>query len=388
MPDTTRWYPPQRAGQWTAWVTTVAAVFSLLTNGYYVRFLEPAVSRQSLVLLLLCAAGAVHAVRQFGLPSTREGQLEVLQSLVVPATLLGILGVAFWLRVWGIPSGLPLSYVPDEYDYVHAALVRLKRGDFNPRWWYYPSLHTYLMSLVFFVVFLGKLPSGAWANIHQVHEEDMIYWARFLSVVFGVLTVFLAYWLGKRIANVRVGLMAAALLAVFPAAVEHSQTTKPDAIMAFTAALSVLVALVYLERGGTKLAIATGATIGLAVSSKYNGFLVVFPFLFAALLLYGRDVLKRPDLYVGGVASVLTFVVINPYFLADFVNFIDHVAFDIYSYGFTGRPGADGENNWLHHASYTMRYGAGYLASLAVIAGLLLMLFKLDSKRVVFLSFP
>ncbi len=388
LAEKTRWYPSTKVGEWASFVTTLLAVAALLTNGYYLRFLEPAISRGALVVLSIALAFVVVAATHFGVPRTRAELMAALRALVVPALLATILVLAFGLREWGISSGLPQSYVADEYDFVSSALTRLKRGDFNPRWWYYPSLQTYLASATYLGVFLAKLPSGAWESIHQVHEEDMIYWGRFLSVAFGTLTVFLTYVLGKRLFGSTVGLVAAALMAVFPGAIEHSQYNKADAVLYFTAVASVLVTLRYYEKGGTKLAVAGGIAIGAVVSSKYNGVLVAAPFVVAAALRHGRKLLVRPDLYLAGMASVLTFVLINLYFLADFPRFIDHVAFDIYSYSYSGRGGAEGENNWLHHAIYTWRFGAGRLASIFGLAGLALALYRPDGRMAIFLSFP
>ncbi len=238
-----RWYPPAKLGKNLAWIAWINAVASLLTNGYYLQWLEPAVSRGSLVLFSLAVAAAISAWMKYGAPASREGWRRWARALVVPALLILILMAAFGLRVWGITYGLPQSYIPDEYDYVHSALKMLKTGDFNPRWWYYPSLQPYLCTATYLAVYLQKLPSGRWARIHQVTEEDMLYWGRFLGVVFGTLTVLVTFLLGRSLFGTKVGLVSAALLAVFPGAVEHSQYNKPDVVLFFAAVVSVIVTL-------------------------------------------------------------------------------------------------------------------------------------------------
>lgn len=363
------------------------ATAALLTNGYYLRFLEPSVPRGSLVLASVLLAIVVAAAARYGIPST-IGLRPTARRLLVPALLAAILVSGFGLRHWGISSGLPQSYVPDEYDYVASALKMLKRGDFNPRWWYYPTLQPYLAAATYLGVFFVELPGGRWSSIHQVTEEDMIYWGRFLGVVFGTLTVLFTFIVGRRLFGTRVGLIAAALLAVFPGAIEHSQYNKPDVVLYLTSLLSVLVALLYYEKGGWRYAVACGVTIGLAVSSKYNGLLVAVVFLLAVAFRLRRRIFTRADLYLGLACAGLTFVVVNPYFLADFPRFLEHVAFDIHSYAYAGRPGAEGEHNWYNHGVYTARYGAGLAASLAAVAGLALALYRLDATKLLFLSFP
>ncbi len=377
----------QRAGKIAQWIALANAVAALLTNGYYLRFFEPTISRGTLALASILLAVVIVVVTRQGIPSASDLK-SIARRLVVPTLLATILVTAFGLRHWGITSGLPQSYVPDEYDYVSSALKMLKTGDFNPKWWYYPSLQPYLAATTYLGVYLAELPNGRWSTIHQVAEEDMIYWGRFLGVVFGTLTVLFTFVVGKRLFGPRVGLTAAALLAVFPGAVEHSQHNKPDVILYFTSLLCVLVCLRYLEKGGRNRAVACGLTVGLVAASKYNGVLVAVVFILAVAFRMKKQMLVRSDLYIGLGVAALTFIAINPYFMADFPRFLEHVSFDIYSYSYTGRPGADGIDNWYNHASYTARYGAGLAAALAGTAGLALALYRLDARVLLFLSFP
>lgn len=216
----------------------------------------------------------------------------------------------------------------------------------------------------------------------------MIYWGRFLGVVFGTLTVLLTFVVGKHLFDPGVGLTAAALLAVFPGAVEHCQHNKPDVILYFTSLLCVLVCLRYFEKGGRAYAVACGLTMGLVAASKYNGVLVAVVFILAVAFRLKKQMFARADLYIGLGVAALTFIAINPYFMADFPRFLEHVSFDIYSYSYMGRPGAEGVNNWYTHASYISRYGAGLAATLAGIAGLALALYRFEARMLLFLVFP
>lgn len=62
--------------------------------------------------------------------------------------------------------------------------------------------------------------------------------------------------MGCRLFGSGVGLIAAALLAVFPGAVETSQYNKPDALLTLMTAVSVLVTLNYLDKCGKARAFA------------------------------------------------------------------------------------------------------------------------------------
>ena len=338
------------------------------------------------VLLVACAI--LVAVTAWGVPRGRAAWRDAFRAAAAPLLLAVILAVAFGLRVWGITTGLPQSYVADEYDFVHAVLRMMKGGDLNPHSWYHPSLQPYLALATYTVVFLLEVPRGRWSHVHQIAEEDMLYWGRFTGVMAGTATVLATYLLARRIFGARVALLAAALMAVFPAAVQHSQYNKPDPVLALMTTVSVLVILAYLERGGNARALAAGVAIGLSLSAKYNGIVVVVPFVLAAAFRRGRRLLTAPDLYLGAAGIVAGFVIGCPFFLSEFNLFLDHVADDIYTYAYAGRAGAEGVDNWAGHATYTRRYGAGLAASLAALAGLGLVLYRMNAALAVFVSFP
>ena len=361
-----------------AWALMV--VFTLLTNAYFLRFLEPWVSRKAVSVAGLGVWAAAWLIWSRGLPSPRRWAL--------PVGLALILGLAYGLRDWGARGGLPVSYVPDEYDHVTSSLMMLKTGDFSPHYWYYPSLQRYMTTATYFLAFLAQVPAGRWHKISEINVQDMLYWGRWVSVVAGTATVFATFLLGRRLLGRAEGLVAAVLVAVFPGAVRYSQYNKPDAVMALMVALTVLVVLLYLERGGLGLALASGVGCGLTIASKYNGVVVVVSLVVAALLRHRSKLWARADLYVAGFAAVLTFVLVCPFLFAEFPKFLDHVAYDLYTYGYAGVSSAQGTDNWFHHARYMWLQGTGPLALLLGMAGMALFLCNLDPVRLVFLSFP
>jgi hypothetical protein len=366
-------------------LATVTA--TVLTNAYYLQFFEPLVSRKWVAVLLVAASAAALVLTEWGAPRGRAAWRSLARGWAEPALLALILALAFGLRIGGITAGLPQSYVSDEYDFVHDVLRMMKGGDLNPHSWYHPSLQPYLALATYTVVFLLQVPQGRWTQVKQITEEDMLYWGRFVGVMAGTATVLATFLLGRRLFGPRVGLLAAALLAVFPAAVELSQYNKPDPVLALMTTLSVLVSLAYLERGGRSRALGAGLAIGLTLSAKYNGIVVVAPFLLAVAFRLGRRFLAAPDLYLGALGALGGFVLGCPFFLANFQLFLDHVADDIHAYA-TGRPGLDGVDNWANHGVYVARYGAGYLASAAGLAGLGLALYRMNARLAVFLAFP
>ena len=325
-----------------------------------------------------CSFRDAHESRRFGaFPANRE-------------ELTGLFAVLVAFAYDGIESGLPQSYIPDEYEYVHSYLQMIKRGDMNPYWWHHPSVQPYVNVATYLVVFFLEARTGRWKSVQEIQVEDVLFWGRFgAGVIPGTLGVLLVFFLAQWVFGTRVGLVAAAVLAVAPGVVEISQYNKPDALLVLFSIVSVLVTLVYLERGGRALAFAAGAAVGLTVKAvKYNSALLLVPFVVAMLFRRGTSILSKSDLYLGAVGTVVGFTAGCPYFYADLSRFLDHVAAGLYNYGFGGLPGAEGINNWRTHASYTVRYGMGLLPFLFGLFGLTLALYRIDRRMVVFLAYP
>ena len=81
--------------------------------------------------------------------------------------LVGILLVAAGLRFWGLSFGLPHDHCrPDENLLVHHALS-IGSGDLNPHAFYWPTLHFYLLALVFGVYFVAASAVGAFSGLQE-----------------------------------------------------------------------------------------------------------------------------------------------------------------------------------------------------------------------------
>ena len=378
-----RWWPAMR------WFLLAQAVSNILTNAYYLQLFEPAISRKTLLLVSVALGGAAFWTDRVGLRVGWRPMWAFARRHSVWIVLVMILGVAFGLRLWGITYGLPQSFISDEYDYVHSYLQMIKRGDFNPRWWIHPSMQAYVNVGVYLIVFVAQVSSGRWHSVQELAVEDFLYWGRFgAGVVPGTLAVLVTFFLGRRMFGSGVGLMAAALMAVFPGAVEWSQYNKPDPLLALMAPFSILLILYYMDYGGKTLAFLCGIAFGLTAAAKYNGGFVVLTFLLAVILTHRSRFLKAPDLYLGATGSVAGFFIGCPYWFSDFARFIDHVADALYNYGYAGWPGASGVDNWYFHAHYAVVYGTGALAFFAALVGLAFLLTRLDNRMIVFLSFP
>ena len=96
---------------------------------------------------------------------------------------------------------------------------------------YYPIGYPALLAALFFVVVHAHLPG------------DLMLWAGLMHVGFATATVALVFFIGRRVFNRTVGLIAAALLAVFPNAIYQVTTLQLETTFIFlsTAALAIIV---------------------------------------------------------------------------------------------------------------------------------------------------
>ncbi len=144
--------------------------------------------------------------------------------------LLVILGLALVLRLAGISYGLPLQLHDDEPPFILAALkmMQLKTvfpvlhsAEFEPILFYLP--YASYLYLPFFALYMGG--AAVWAfltgafpflelqNYLLSDLSPFFLIARFLSVLAGVLTVYLVYEVGRNLFNKSTGLFSALLLA-------------------------------------------------------------------------------------------------------------------------------------------------------------------------------
>ncbi len=110
------WRPAERTRRLIGFALLLLSTATLLTNAYYLRFAEPTVSRKAAALGLVVLTAVWFLLGRFGFPRNRQELRAVFERGRTPILLGAILVVAFAVRYQGIGSGLPQSYIPDEYD--------------------------------------------------------------------------------------------------------------------------------------------------------------------------------------------------------------------------------------------------------------------------------
>jgi hypothetical protein len=242
--------------------------------------------------------------------------------------------VALVLRLWSIDFQLPNIYTGFEQHEVMRA-VRLGMGNFDyertGKGGYFYLLY---IEYGFFFVLLKLL--GVVQSTHDFAlyfmRDPSPFWliGRCTTAVMGTASVVLTYFLGKKLFEWRVGLIAAVLLAVNPLHVKYSHYVGVDVPMVMCAIAAMYTMTCLLESGRLRAYLGTGILIGLAAMSKFPGFLLTLPFLMAhGCKMHEEDKglvgwLDR-RLLLGLLALISVYIAGNPGVIVQFSSFVNMI---------------------------------------------------------------
>lgn len=287
------------------------------------------------------------------------------------AALHAILFAALLLRLDGVGFGLPALNDPDEALFVTTALEMLDKQSLNPGWFGHPGTTT-LYSLVLVIAGVAGIgiATGHYADADAlaaaVYADPGILFlpARLMIVACGLLCVWLTFQLGKRLGGARVGLVAAAVLAVNPVHVEYSQIIRTDVQASVFILLGAQAALTIAEGGRRRDYLVAGMCAGLACATKWPAAAVGVTALCAWA---GRRAEGDRD-WLGPLwlmaSAGLTLIVVSPYLLLDHATVVQNLSGEARPL----HPGATGEGFFGNLRWYV----AGPLLSSLGIAGLAL----------------
>jgi hypothetical protein len=275
---------------------------------------------------------------------------ERLRPQVVLAVLMLI---AFALRLpaffWGLPSRTHTlgTYHPDEQINFNSM------EKWNPSQWslppgdalYWGTFHLYTLAAVEKIASLtGFVHEGRRAYyLEDLRRADRLYQvARGLSVVMGLLTIFIGYKAGKQLFGEMEGLGIAALSAWIPLQVVATVYAKVDCMLLFWGFLILSLSYPMLEKTSAKQAFLAGLACGLATSTKYTagifGTMPLMTFFFSG----GKKATPVALLFLGGMVG---FALGCPVVFTDFHSLSDFLirqykgaSFTESSYGYLPWP--------------------------------------------------
>ncbi len=298
---------------------------------------------------------------------------------VLPALIL-ILGFA--LRFYGVSFGLPHLYHADEPIVVNHALA-FGSGDLNPHFFKIPPLVSYLLFLIYGVVFCaGKImglfaDSSAYEKFFYANPGFFYLTAR---VVFGVLmgtAGLYAFWrVLKRHFSPETAMTSFFIFSVCFLHVRDSHYVYADIPLMLVMIIAFGAFFDLQEAPSFRKHLEAGALIGLAAAVKYNGTALIIPYLAASFLSSRKMDIK------GWIAAAMTaglvFILLNPFSVLDPRFFISELR---------SQAAAQGGTPAWHHLTYSLAGGAGWPVLAACLGGIIISIRSRRPKPLIFLSF-
>lgn len=301
--------------------------------------------------------------------------------------------VALFIRYLGVYPGYP-QFHPDEGTSYHSAVYLLYHW-LNPGRFDYPAgmplIHAFIYVILFIPIMVLKILANDPSSILELAirptqfftdykdaifgkvEINALYWSRYITATFGAATVGLLYITAKRLFNREAGIFAAFFLVFNYRHVLGSHFGLPDVLGSFFALLTLFAPLLLFEKNTKRRYIFAGIIAGIYFSLKYQPFALA-PFFIVHLLWAIR---KRSFWYLfhfpfllGLFIAIFVFLLINPYYLANFgnamyQNSIDYKRYQMGVLRFRAYP-----------LFYLFHWGIGNLPFISILLGIFAMLFR------------
>jgi hypothetical protein len=248
-----------------------------------------------------------------------------------------VLLVALLLRLNGVRFGLPALNDPDELMFEMGSVRMLSGPTLNPGWFGHPATTTiYLLAVLNALVFAGGWAMGYWPDAKAF--ADMIYVdpgiailpGRLAMVAIGLWSIWLTWRLARALAGDRVGLIAAAMMAVNPLHIAYSQVIRSDLMAVCFMLLVSLAALRIARGGGRRDHLLASVWLGLAIVTKW-------PFAVSGVTVAGAYALLLADgkvrlpqavraLVVFGILALVFGLLASPFILLDYPTLMMNLA--------------------------------------------------------------
>jgi hypothetical protein len=325
----------------------------------------------------------------------RWEQSRVISLLPISVILL----LAAVTRAWGLTFGLPNSDVRPDETTTMAVALGLLFGGLNPRFFHWPSVEFYAVAAVYRLAFEVGHFRGLFHLKFDVYKDAMLnptpylLVPRVVSVVAGVVTVWLVYRVTQRLFDRATALVASFLTAVAYLHVRDSHFGVTDVPMTCLAVAAMLpLSRTFLDPSQIRNWIASGVVVGLAASTKYNGAAMVAVGLAIAAAngLGDRHLWPRRTVVKGAaaflIAALVSFVAGTPFAVLDYPRFIEGLQFNSHHLA-TGHGIVLGRG-WLYHLTFSLRYGLGTPLLIVAVAGMLVLTWQSWRKALVVCTFP
>lgn len=316
---------------------------------------------------------------------------------------VGIMLMAFLMRIWGIDFGLPYRYHIDETFYVALSLKLPSNGFELPVRTHGPNLFFLLLLAEDVLYFLFKFLTGQVSSIaafEQLYRSDptnFVILARALSAIVGTLTLIPVYLLGKKLYRPIVGILAAILLGFSFQHIRESHYGTPDIFVGFLVTISLLSSVNILKKGRLQDYLLAGIFAGLATGTKFTNVLVLFPLMIAHIYNvwadhsqrnWFKDIVLSQKLWASLISLLVSFAIAYPNLLFRPGKFLEYVDFliDVGKNGFLTQFIIEPAPAWIYYP-FSLSWGLGWLLIGALIIAIIVALFRRKPDELLLLGF-
>jgi 4-amino-4-deoxy-L-arabinose transferase-like glycosyltransferase len=270
-------------------------------------------------------------------------------------------------------------YHPDAFAYVGIAYRMLLHGDWDPHYYHNPPVNIYTNMGLFWLSGALDMPHDSTYDDRSIAPFQLYVMAEYMSALYMLLTVVMAYAAGHVAFRRGAGLMAGGIVALSPLIVQHAHYASPNAqtTMISTAALLAGLVIVRGRYGGRMwgVYIAGGLLVGLTMATRYNA-VVVGMVTGLAMLTDGWRKRRWGPVAAGFVAMPVGLVIGLPGLILVPSEVIGQVRDILNVYrnegGGDGFTAGRGLESIFIHWRYTVLMVVGPVTTLAALAGLAL----------------
>jgi hypothetical protein len=226
-----------------------------------------------------------------------------------------ILAASFLLRLWLASSDLNASRFWDEQINL-SNVAGVLSGSLRPANGFYQGL-SYLPQAALLAAVEGLHRATGWEDLavrNAAGFTPLAYFlCRLLQTLYGTLSLWATYLLGRRLFSEPVAILGVLLLSFSERHLHASVIFKPDILLLLWTVVAFLWILDVVEKPGLRSYLLAGLGVGLCAATKLNGVLVALPLAVVTAVLFRKERRVVLWLLLSGFVAAAVFIFWNPY---------------------------------------------------------------------------
>lgn len=364
------------------WVFVVAlcyAFWCIFLGGWPLReFLLPVVVSGTLAIVVL--AVCILVSRGWIPKLTRELAWELL-------IVAGILGVAGYLRFYGIAKTAGWMPTIDEPIIVQPVLRMMRTGSLDPMAYEYGGVWFYLLLIIYGITIVHLLSGFVYKDVASIPEQVFYVAGRYATALVSVGTVALAYFTARRFFGKLPAAVAGVVLALSTLSFMTSHQIRLDVALAFFVLAAHYYFLRMLEEPSSMNYWLAGILCGLAIGTKYTVVPIAASLLLAHALAQNGKRLLNWNLLLALGSVVVVFVFFNFFAFAHLDQFFARLPRAIY-HNLSPQHWSATDNRPLEYFRNLIYNGISVIALVPIFFTLVQVIFSRDNKFLVLWCFP